>query len=144
MNIPDKIYAEIVQNVPILCVDLLMKDESGSYLLLKRKNEPLKNEYYLPGGRIFIGESLEDAARRKAKEETGVRVKGPLLLVGIYEDVFTLSSFGAHTYHTLSMVFSCSVEGRSEILLNNYSDAWKFSETLPKRFQEKVKWFKNE
>ena len=48
MNIPDKIYAEIVQNVPILCVDLLIKDESGSYLLLKRKNEPLKNEYYLP------------------------------------------------------------------------------------------------
>ena len=58
MNIPDKIYAEIVQNVPILCVDLLMQDESGSYLLLKRKNEPLKNEYYLPGGRIFIGELL--------------------------------------------------------------------------------------
>lgn len=140
MNIPKSIYSQIVKHVPIPCVDLLLENESGSYLLLKRKTEPLKNEYYLPGGRILIGEILEDAARRKAKEETGLNLGGALTLTGIYEDVFPLSSFGTHTYHTLSMVFRCKIDGNSEIRLNDQSEAWKFSEQLPSRFKAKVKW----
>ena len=140
MNIPEKTYSQIVRHVPILCVDLLIKDESERYLLLKRKSEPLKNEYYLPGGRVFLGEKLEDAARRKAREETGVIVSGKLVIAGIYEDFFSQSSFGEHRYHTLSMVFRCSVKNDYGIVLNDQSNDWKFSPDLPDRFNSKVKW----
>jgi len=40
--IPKDTYAQIVRLMPIPCVDLLVKDEEGGVLLIKRANEPAK------------------------------------------------------------------------------------------------------
>jgi len=42
-------------------------------LLVKRKEEPSKGEWALPGGFVKIQESLEEAAKRKLLEKTGVK-----------------------------------------------------------------------
>lgn len=41
-------------------------------LLVKRKNEPRKGEWCLPSGFAEVGESIQEAALRELKEETGV------------------------------------------------------------------------
>lgn len=41
-------------------------------LLIKRKNEPFKNKWAFPGGFVDINETLEKAASRELKEETGL------------------------------------------------------------------------
>ena len=51
-KITDERYKAIVEAVPICCVDLIIKSK-GKILLVKRKNEPLKGEFWLPGGRIY-------------------------------------------------------------------------------------------
>jgi 8-oxo-dGTP diphosphatase len=43
-------------------------------LLIQRGNYPYKNCWALPGGFINSDETLKDAARREAEEETGVKV----------------------------------------------------------------------
>jgi ADP-ribose pyrophosphatase YjhB (NUDIX family) len=57
---------------PLLTVDVIIKHGS-KIILIKRKNPPYG--WALPGGFVDYGESMETAAVREAKEETGLDVK---------------------------------------------------------------------
>jgi len=48
-------------------------EHKGGIVLIKRKNSP--KGWALPGGFVDYGESLESAAIREAREETGLKVK---------------------------------------------------------------------
>ena len=70
---------------PALTTDCVIRDNEGRVLLIRRKNEPFKGAYALPGGFVDIGETVEAACRREVLEEAGV-VVGELHLVGVYSD----------------------------------------------------------
>ena len=44
-------------------------------LLVKRKQPPSEGLWAIPGGRVELGETLQEAAEREVKEETGVTVR---------------------------------------------------------------------
>ena len=69
---------------PFLAVDavIFLKDR---IVLIRRKNPPYEDRYALPGGFVEVGETVEDAVRREAKEETGLDIE-LLRLVGVYSD----------------------------------------------------------
>lgn len=72
MLIPSEHYDQILKIMPIPCVDLVVQDRDGLILLLKRKNEPAKGQWWFPGGRVHYMETRHDAAIRKLKEECGL------------------------------------------------------------------------
>lgn len=83
-------------------VDIIIEIDNG-IILIKRKNPPYG--WAIPGGFVDYGESLETAATREAKEETGL-------------DIENLQQF--HTYsepgrdprgHTISTVFIAKGSG---------------------------------
>jgi len=136
--IPADDYKKIIASIPILCVDLVLKDESGRYLLAKRTNEPLAGEFWVIGGRVLKGERAEAAARRKLKEELGVEV-GALSLLGVYEDFFDKNSMGVETlYHTVSIVFEATLNRAADIRLDQQHGEWKWAAELPKRLEIRV------
>ena len=53
-------------------------------LLIRRGTPPLAGEWSLPGGRLELGESVEQAVVREVREETGLDV-APLQLLGVYD-----------------------------------------------------------
>ena len=59
---------------PIPAVDVIIgfknSDDKDGIILIYRKNEPHK--WALPGGYVEYGETLEDAAKREAEEETSL------------------------------------------------------------------------
>ncbi|NCO41881.1 MAG: NUDIX hydrolase [Armatimonadetes bacterium CG_4_10_14_3_um_filter_66_18] len=57
---------------PVPTVDLVIEVKDG-IVLVERKNDP--KGWALPGGFVDYGESLEAAAIREAKEETGLKVE---------------------------------------------------------------------
>ncbi len=69
---------------PLLAVDAVILFQKG-IVLIKRDNPPYQGCYALPGGFVEVGETVEDAVRREAREETGllIELQG---LVGVYSD----------------------------------------------------------
>jgi ADP-ribose pyrophosphatase YjhB (NUDIX family) len=66
---------------PIVGVGAVIVDD-GKVVLIKRKYEPLRGQWSLPGGGVEIGETLESAVAREMLEETGLDVVvGPVIEV---------------------------------------------------------------
>ena len=61
--------------IPSLTTDIFIFDENFNFILIKRKNDPYKDCWALPGGFVEYGESVESAAVREAKEETSIDVE---------------------------------------------------------------------
>ena len=65
------------QNIDI-AVDAIVfgysKEEGVKVLLIKRKYDPFKGAWAIPGGFVHDDESLEDAAERELMEETGIKI----------------------------------------------------------------------
>ena len=128
--LPKEDYRKIVDTMPILCMDCIVVHE-GKYLLVKRKNKPLKGVYWLPGGRVLKNETLEQAAIRKMKEEIGVDVK-IIKLAGFHEFLYEENELGLDSIHTLSAVFYVSPIS-TDIKLDEQSEDYVWSETLPEQ-----------
>jgi len=58
----------------IRAASVVIFDATNRVLLIQRGHEPAMGLWSVPGGSAWAGESLPDAARREAKEETGLDV----------------------------------------------------------------------
>lgn len=89
---------------PKPCVSVLpIKD--GKVLLGKRAIEPYKGEYDLIGGFMEVGESVEEAAKREVKEETGLDIE-LVELLGTYSD-----QYGKAGDYTINIQFIAKIVG---------------------------------
>lgn len=71
-------------STPLLAADAAILYRGG-IVLIRRDNPPFQGCYALPGGFVEVGETVEAAAIREAREETGLEIE-LLGLVGIYSD----------------------------------------------------------
>jgi len=75
--------SKLIKN-PISMADIII-EKDDRILLIHRAIYPFINKLVLPGGHVEYEETVENAAVREAKEETGLRVKLKTLL-GVYSN----------------------------------------------------------
>jgi ADP-ribose pyrophosphatase YjhB (NUDIX family) len=114
--IPSTLYDQIKQCMPIVSVEALIVMDY-SLLFLRRNNQPVKGEWWFPGGRIHKGESLEQTLYRKIKEETGLEISESKL-INVYSRVFP-------ERHDITIVYLCKCK-EDKIKLNNEHSKYAF------------------
>lgn len=70
---------------PALVVDCVVFDAADRLLLIRRAHEPFKDRFALPGGFVDVNETVEAAALRELREETGVEGRIEKL-IGVYSE----------------------------------------------------------
>ena len=69
---------------PTPTVDVILERES-KILMVRRKKDPYKDHLALPGGFVNEGETVEEAMKREAIEETSLEIH-PIDILGVYSD----------------------------------------------------------
>ncbi|OGQ58230.1 MAG: NUDIX hydrolase [Deltaproteobacteria bacterium RIFCSPLOWO2_02_FULL_53_8] len=116
---------ETGQKNPYPTVDIIIELDGGGIVLIERKNPPYG--WAIPGGFVDAGESLEDAARREALEETSLDVR-LIAQIHAYSDPKRDPRF-----HTIAVVFVATASG-SPVAQDDAKNCAIFTEdTLPKQ-----------
>jgi ADP-ribose pyrophosphatase YjhB (NUDIX family) len=81
----------------------------GKILLEKRKNEPGRGKWSIPGGLVDLGENLGQTVIREVKEETQLDVCDPELIDAV--DNVTIDDDGKVRYHFVIIDYFVRLKG---------------------------------
>jgi colanic acid biosynthesis protein WcaH len=102
MRLGTKEFLEVVERTPLVSIDLIVRRPDGAVLLGKRTNEPARDCWFVPGGRIHKDETIEAAFRRISLGELGKRFAlGEGRFLGVFEHFYDTNfarapGFGTH------------------------------------------------
>jgi ADP-ribose pyrophosphatase YjhB (NUDIX family) len=82
---------------------------NGKILLEKRKGEPGRGKWAIPGGLVELGESAEQTVIREVKEETNLKVEQPKL-IDVVNNI-TLDKNGRIKYHFVIVDYFVKLKG---------------------------------
>lgn len=108
-----------------------MVHKDGSILLIKRRFEPNKGRWSLPGGLLEVGEDPAEAARREVREELGLEVE----LEGLFQvaNEVIRDDVGRVKYHFVLIDYLMTPLGE-KITLNEESEEYRWF--LPSAIKE--------
>jgi colanic acid biosynthesis protein WcaH len=118
MKIDKKHVLEIIEATPLVSIDLVIRNPSNKVLLGKRNNRPAMGYWFVPGGRIFKNETINQALKRISEVELGqdLSIKAPSLFGAydhIYEDNF-LNVKGINTHYVV-LAFGIALQQEIEV-----------------------------
>ena len=95
--------------VTVDAVVFKIKENETEVLLIKRKNDPFKTKWAIPGGFLEENEDLASGAKRELQEETGL----------VVEDLYQLKTYGAVDRdprgRTISIAFAGIINSAFEV-----------------------------
>lgn len=141
--IPHNLYKKIINLIPICCMDLVVK-KGDSFLLIKRLENPAKNKWWFPGGRILFNETLDQAVKRKLKEELNIRNFRIVKFLGVKEIGFKKGKYNQPIYN-IANVFLVELPEKEEpiVKMDKTMSEYKWFNVVQNNFDPYIKEFLN-
>ena len=114
-------FKAIINNTPLVSIDLCLVCD-GQVLLGKRTNEPLKGEWFTPGGRILKNEPWQECMSRVACSELGLVIEDlpSFTLMGVWDHFYENSVMDENiSTHYVNLPHCCILEQRPSISLDH-------------------------
>ena len=112
---PKHIFEQMLEWGVIPTFDLVVEYEKQGIIIAKRKISPYQNQWALPGLRMFKGENIDDALKRIAYKEIGLRINpSKKVFLGQYVGKFKTE----HNRQDLSTGYYVKVSSNQKIKLN--------------------------
>jgi len=91
----------VIKNAPLFAIDIVVINSENEILVGRRKNAPAKGYWFVPGGRVYKNEPLDEAFKRISMAELGQKFEiTNAKFLGLYEhfypDSFVSSSVSTH------------------------------------------------
>ncbi len=107
-GLPDEIFYFVSRLVPLVNVDLLIKDENGRTLLAWRNDKYGGKGWHIPGGILRFKEKLETRIKKVAQIEIGVPVKFDSIPIAVNHLMVKRNTRG----HFISILYKCFLSSK--------------------------------
>jgi colanic acid biosynthesis protein WcaH len=113
-------FKTVVESMPLVSIDLCLVHK-GRLLMCLRQNEPLKGQWFTPGGRLFKNERWQDGLFRIAKNELGLIVKSDdFELMGVWDHFYCNSAVSEDiSTHYVNLPHLCYFDSKPELYLDS-------------------------
>jgi len=135
--IPEEEYQKIIKTMPIFCADFLIFAEK-KYLLIKRKEEPIKDVYWVVGGRLRFKETMAELAERVMMREIGQSFP-EFKMIGYSNYIFP-DVPDARATHTPTLLHIVPVKKMFEPKIDNTHTDYIWSDKLPDELLKQTTW----
>lgn len=119
-------FSTVVKSTPLISIDLIVKNSDDEVLLGQRLNKPACGSWFVPGGRVFKNEKIEDAFKRTTQNELGVEINiNSATFKGIYQHFYNDNVFNDEfSTHYIVMAFEIHITNTPNT--NNQHENYKW------------------
>jgi colanic acid biosynthesis protein WcaH len=126
----EKSFLDVINNTPLIAIDLIIEDSENRVLLGKRLNRPAQGYWFVPGGRIRKNEKIAEAIERITSAELGIAISlSDAQLFGVYDHIYEDNCLGVDGVNTHYVVMAFKV-----IVHNNFN-------IVPDSQHSELKWW---
>lgn len=95
MHLDSDSFKQLVQYGILFSIDLIVMDDQNRILFGKRLNRPAQGYWFVPGGRVYKNEPLDEAFKRICQAELGKDFEyNQACLLGLFDHFYDDSVFG--------------------------------------------------
>lgn len=116
--------------MPVAAVGVVVIRGDGRLLLARRSNPPAQGLWSLPGGRIELGETVAEAARREVLEECAIECE-PLELFHTVDRIFRDDAGRVQYHYVIVEALAWWVSGKGAPGSDASEVGWFAPEELP-------------
>jgi colanic acid biosynthesis protein WcaH len=126
-------FLDVIRLTPLVSIDLIVNDGNRHVLLGQRRNRPARDTWFVPGGRVTKGETLDAAFTRVVRDELGIASmqRSSSRLYGVFEHCYEDNFAGVPGIDTHYVVLAYSITLNGSVPIGRFDQHSGYKWLLP-------------